>query len=355
MRAAAYEICGSDLTGIMPDDTRNQMGFFVMMRNLMVDVGFSDFRFTDLTKPEPRRILHIFSALINFVRFRQQYNEAIEKQFDKLEGTKQRVQDLQVSNQNLEVRLAELKSQRRSMADEYERATAHNEKLSTKLRRLQKEQDERGIEHDRVKGKKTSLIAALQEKETRRLTLMKENEKLRPYAMSSAQDLQDQLNELRQGLRRDKEALSSAEKRYRALHTSSDTFKTAASGVESVLALLKSLQEDMKNADAEIATANKREDMLRERSRDVKKSDQEKALLLSQLESWSKRLEKLRKDAEETNRAASQRIQDLAAQRKQIMADQGEKGREVERRKIRVEQAEKRVSMRGSSCTTPIR
>lgn len=37
MRAAAEDICG-DFADIMPNDTRNLMGFFVSLRQLMIEV-----------------------------------------------------------------------------------------------------------------------------------------------------------------------------------------------------------------------------------------------------------------------------------------------------------------------------
>ena len=45
MRAAAQDICG-DYPDIVPNETRNLMGFFLNLRRLMIEVGLTDSRLT---------------------------------------------------------------------------------------------------------------------------------------------------------------------------------------------------------------------------------------------------------------------------------------------------------------------
>jgi kinetochore protein Nuf2 len=45
MRAAAQDICG-DYPDIVPNETRNLMGFFLNLRRLMIEVGLPDSRLT---------------------------------------------------------------------------------------------------------------------------------------------------------------------------------------------------------------------------------------------------------------------------------------------------------------------
>jgi kinetochore protein Nuf2 len=45
----------------------------------MIVVGIEDFSFRDLVKPEPARVRRIMSAIINFVKFREERMSMLEQ------------------------------------------------------------------------------------------------------------------------------------------------------------------------------------------------------------------------------------------------------------------------------------
>ena len=80
-----------------------------------------------------------------------------------------------------------------------------------------------------------------------------------------------------------------------------------------------------------------------ERGNNVREVERTEALLQRQLARWMERTEGLRKRPAEKSEAAKKRMEELRAIHRRLGEERGEKGREVERRRVRVEQVEKKV------------
>ena len=343
MREASREICGDDLQDIVPAETRNLMGFYASLRKLLGECGITDFCFSDLTKPTHPRLVKIFSYIINFVRFRESQTVAIDKHFNKLEGTKSRIEILYVENQDQDHRIDAMRQERETMKVQLKEKTSRNDALKARLLELKKNQEKIALEMEQARAKKSSLTSVLEEKTERTVLLRQECEKLRPYASQSTSALQTHLSSLSDSLSRDKTTLDSHEKRSRALQTSSDTFALAANDIAPCISLLISVSSDLNIEDNESQDAAKRRDALAERGNNVREVERTEALLQRQLGRWMERTEGLRNTAKERNEGASERMKELKGQHKVLASERSEKGREVERRRVRIEQTEKKV------------
>src|ERR1700761_4669335 len=98
MRVAAEDHCASgsaaDAERLYSADTRDLMGFFIMLRRLMLQCTITDFAFSDLYKPTHARLQKILSYVINFLRFRESQTRVIDAHFAESERSKLRVQQL---------------------------------------------------------------------------------------------------------------------------------------------------------------------------------------------------------------------------------------------------------------------
>ncbi len=360
MRAAAEDVCG-EYTEIIPSDTRNLMGFYVSLRKLLVEArpsmpspytsrkadlrkcGIHDFSFSDLLRPTHDRLVKIFSYIINFVRFRESQTAIIDEHFNKAETIKSRIETLYLENQDMRERLDEMKRQRKSMDVLVKEKTKRNDELKARLLELKKGQERIAERLERVRGEKGELTAALEERTERCLSIRQGSEKLRPYVLQSPAALEASLKDLSDNLAREKSTIDGLEKRKRALQTSTDTFSLVANDVISCIKVLEEVSNELHKEEEENLRATKRRDALSERGNDVREVERSEVMLQRQLKRWQERTEAIRKGSTEKAQAAKEKMEELRREHRRITEERVEKGAEMERKRVRIEQTEKRV------------
>ncbi|KAJ5832721.1 hypothetical protein N7474_001032 [Penicillium riverlandense] len=343
MHAAAEDICG-DYPDIVPNETRNLMGFFVSLRRLLMECGVNDFTFTDLTKPTHDRLVKIFSYLINFVRFRESQTPVIDDHFNKTEKTKSRIDELLSDNQEIELRLNDMRRDLKSNEGQVQDKIRQNNELKARLKELHTEQARVSETLERVKADKARQQMLLEEKTEKLVRTRQEAEKLRPYVLQSSATLQANLTELSESLMREKAQIDTMEKRARALQTSSDTFAVVSNDVQACVKLLEDISVELQKEEEEESRAVRNKEAISERGNSVREVEQTEKLLQRQLARWNERIESLRKNAQEKAEVAQARMEDLRNVQKQLREERAEKQRDMERRRIRIEQTEKKMA-----------
>ena len=363
MRAAAEDVCG-EYMDIVPADTRNLMGFYISLRKLLSEVlhphtsvprelcgytdaghkcGIHDFSFSDLLKPTHERLVKLFSYIINFVRFRESQTATIDEHFNKSETTKARIESLYLENQDMEQHLEEMRRSKKAMETQVKEKSRRNEELKQRLLELKKGQ-ERVVERlETVRGEKGRLTHVLEERTGKTLSVRQDSEKLRPYVLQSPAALQTSLADLSDSLGRDRTQIDGLDRRTRALGTSTDTFTILTADVLSCVKLLEDLSSELNKEEEELAKAARHRDALSERGNNVREVERTEALLQRQLARWMERTETLRKGSREKAQGARARMEELRGVHRTLTEERGEKGREMERRRVRIEQTEKKV------------
>lgn len=218
-----------------------------------------------------------------------------------------------------------------------------NSELKTRLLELKKGQERVADKLERAKAEQSRLKAALEEKNTQAMAVRKEADKLRPYTQQSPAALETSLRDLNASLAADKGEIDRLERRSRALQTSADTFSLLQTDVTSLTRLLADLQSEIQKEDEEAARASKHRDALSERSNNVRDVERQERLLQKQLSNWQERTEKLRKGAEGKAEEAKTRMEGLRQVHGELGLERRRRGEEVERRRVRIEQTEKKV------------
>ncbi|KAK7756724.1 kinetochore-associated Ndc80 complex subunit nuf2 [Diatrype stigma] len=343
MRAAAEDVCGEYSENIVPPDARNLLGFYAALRRLLLECGIADFSFNDLYRPTRERLVKIFSYLINFFRFRMSHIDVIEEQLGKGEKAKDRIETLYAANQDMEARLEEMKHNRRAMEAQVREKTARNEELKKTLLELRRNQEKVAARLEEAKAKKGELGQRLEQKTHEKVLLKQESNKLRPYTLQSPQALQTSLAELNNTLNADKAHIDSLDRRARALQTSTDSFGVVSTDVASCIKLLDEIQVELAKEEDENARNAKQRDALSERGNNVREVERTEALLQRQLGKWNERTEKLREQSREKAQEAKEKMEELRALHKKLTEERGAKGTEIERRRVRIEQTEKKM------------
>ena len=353
MRAAAEDLCGDFGDSLMPPDTRNLMGFFVSLRRLMLDCGVNDFNFLDLYKPTHDRLVKIFSYLINFVRFRESQTSVIDEHCNRAESTKSRIEQLYAENQNMDAQLDEMRANRRQMEALVAEKTRRNEELKKRLLELRRSQERVAARLEEAKTKKGELAAELEDKTAAKLALKQESAKLRPYTLQSPSALQSSLTELSNTLNSDKSHIDSLDRRARALQTSSDSFAVVCSDVASCIKLLEEIAVELSKEEEDNAKNTKQRDALTERGANVREVERTEGLLQRQLSKWTERTETLRAQSQDKAQRATEKMEELRAVHKKLTEERSGKGKDIERRRVRIEQIEKKACHIRRRRTTP--
>ncbi|KAI9662707.1 MAG: kinetochore-associated Ndc80 complex subunit nuf2 [Alyxoria varia] len=343
MRAAADDICGQ-YSEIFSADTRDLMGFYVVMRKLLMECGVQDFTFQDLFKPTRERLVRIFSFIINFIRFRESHTSTIDEHFNKSERTKQRIGQLYHDNQALEDRLRILEGNRRSTEAAVAAKAAQKEELKKQLNGLKADQEPILERVDDMRHESTRLKSILEDKTREHITSQEAVQKLRPYAEQSPGALEANLQELSSGLNSDRQHTENLDRRSRALQTSSDSFTTVATDVRNCIASLNDLHRETQAQEAAALAAAKGKEALSERTNNVRDVEREEKMLNKQLDNVERRTEKLRKNAEDRRVAEGKKMEELKKVNEDIRKERGDRGKEMEKRRVRIEQTEKKMA-----------
>lgn len=305
--------------------------------------GIHDFTFNDLYKPTHPRLVKIFSYMINFIRFREAQTEVIDEHFNKSQRTKLRIEQLYDEKQTKEMQLAELERNRAATQRLMQEKEKRNQELKTRLLELKAGQEAVALKLERAKEEQNRLKALLQNKVENKENVQRDVMKLKPYTQQSPTALEDSLRDLNDRLGNDKAQIDSLDRRARALQTSTDSFAVVASDVTSCTRLLTDVQADLAKEEEELAKASRHRDALADRSNNVRDVERQERLLQKQLGNVNARTDKLKTKADEEAERARNRMEELRETHAKLAEERGEKGREMERRRVRIEQTEKKV------------
>ncbi|KAF2736176.1 kinetochore protein nuf2 [Polyplosphaeria fusca] len=344
MKAASEDVCGPDAERIFTNDTRDLLAFFVILKKLLRECGIHDFTFSDLYRPTHPRLVKIFSYLINFIRFRESQTSAIDEHFNKAERTKIRIEQLYNDKQAKETQLHSLEQSRTATQRLMAEREKTNAELKNRLLELKRAQEMVGEKLERAREEQNRLKALLQSKVEAKETITRDIVKLKPYTQQSPTALEDSLRDLNDKLSSEKSTTEALDRRARALQTSTDSFSVVATDVTACTRLLSDVQSDLTKEEDEQSKAARHKDALSERSANVRDVERQERLLQKQLGNVNARTDKLRSKADEEAERAQGRMQELRDTHARLAEERGEKGREMERRRVRIEQTEKKMA-----------
>lgn len=354
MRAAAEEICG-EYMDVIPGETRNLMGFYMSLRKLLIECGIEDFSFQDLFKPTTDRLVKIFSYIINFVRFRESQTGVIDEHLNKVENTKVRIESLYMENQDMEARLEELKRNQKAMEGVVQEKKRRNEELKQRLLQLKGSQEKVTRRFENAKIKKGEVTAVLEDKTAATIALRQESAKLRPYVRQSTAGLQSSLMDLNNALNVEKTQIDTLDRRTRGLQTSTDTFSVVTSDVESCIKLLEDISTELEIEEKENMKITKQRDHLGDEGNKVRDIERREAYNKRQLTRWKEKAAKVKENDEENSKIAKERTKQLRELHQKQNLERSEKGKEMERRRVKTEQIEKKVRFTHLSMSLRLR
>jgi kinetochore protein Nuf2 len=219
-----------------------------------------------------------------------------------------------------------------------------NNELKDLLKEYKKAQEAVAEKLSRTKQEQEKLKELLLQKMNAKEVVQRDVQKLKPYTQQNHSAMEDALKTLGEKLQTEKTQIDTLDRRARALQTSTDSFTVVAADVTSCSRLLTDVQADLAKEEEELAKASRHRDALADRSNNVRDVERQEKLLQKQLGNINGRQDKLQKKASEEAERAQKRMEELKETHSRLAEERGEKGREMERRRVRIEQTEKKVS-----------
>lgn len=343
MRAASDDIC-SEYPDLVPVDIRLMMGFFASLRQMLIECGVHDFSMNDLVKPTYERLGKIFSYVINFIRFREGQTEAIDENFNKAQSTKDRIEALYTDNDDMQQKLEDMKRNKKALEAAVKEKIKRNNELEARLLELEALKLRNVEQYQRYREEKNRAQELFNEKTEKLARSRADIEKLRPYVLQSPGDLQNALKELADNLAREKSQIDMLERRARALQTSSDSFGVVHTDVQMCVRVLEDIAGELQKKEEEENKVAKNKEALNERSSSVREVEQTEKILQRQLSKSEERIEELRKKHQELEDANKARMEEFREMQRQLREERAAKSREMDRRKGRIDQTEKKVN-----------
>lgn len=345
MSAAASDIVGADVADrLYSSDIRDLMGLFVRLRQFMVVCQVNDFGFADLFRPTYPRLQKILSYVINFVRFREGQAPTVSEFVEEKERLAVRVQQLVGGNEKLAENLVRLQERRK----ETERLNKSKEEELENARRrlLELDRQKNKTMHDgqRATDELKRLGMLFDEKEALLQSTSSEASKLRPYTFQKPDALETNLRDLNSTLQAEKSQIETLERRTRALQTSSDSFTIASQDVTACVRVLNDLSAEYAKEEEQLAKAARFREALSEKTNNVQGVEREEKLLQKRLDTIYAKTKKLRSGAEEKSVQAKVRMEELKEEHAIMVKERTERSKEVDRKRIKIEQTEKKVS-----------
>lgn len=342
MRAAAEDVCG-DHAGIF-SNTSSLLGFWQSLRIVLDACGVSDFTLNDLYHPTYERVAKVFSYLINFVRFRQSHIRVIDEHLHKTAAIRSRIERLHAENHDNRARLENGHREREAAAKQVHDGTKRNEALKARLLELRDKQKELAERLTKAKAFKSVLRGSLDQQSRQKSILQKENASLRSYLAQTPSTLQNKLVELREILESARVQVDAVDRRTRALQTSADSFETVSTDVAACIKILDEIAAELGKEKKEMERNAKQRDALSQSGNEARELEQTEQTLRNQLSKWDERTQKLREQSGHKAFDAMEKMHQLRATHKRLTMEHAQNNKEMETRRVRIEQTEKKVS-----------
>lgn len=305
------------------DESVPSIVFIKHLRKLMAVCGVADFSLArDLWKPESDRLQRNLSAIINFVKFREDKLEQYEghqQQIQELVCKKREAEDLHLK---LTAEIEGLKAERAGEMPAARKLEEEVEGLGGAVQQLNREQAELQGECKDLKRELTELEGNVESRNYMLLNAAAERDRLRGGVVHSPEKLKRVLRDLEANIEREEGQAAAAEKRRREASRRYDAVSQVEKGVQKALALMAEAEgeirkyeeaaQGVKGAKAKIAS-NETEFLQLEATRDHLKQQHTRL---------SERLNRLEKHAQLKREAALVEFEEQLKEKVSMETDQ---------------------------------
>ncbi|KAI8808577.1 Nuf2 family-domain-containing protein [Cladochytrium replicatum] len=240
-------------------DALTFMIFYRHLNKLFRDIGIEDFSVRDIIRPEPGRVRRIFSAIINFAKFREQRMDVFQLCAKKSEQTVEVRQAEEKRNHDIADRVNDLKLQRAEQEPQVAKLKEVNTKLIEELKELNSVKKVLSEETDELKKETKGLEEKLTNTQYLIESAKADCERLRGQIVHSPEQLKQAITELNNSVSNEKANLANVEKRIREQQNKLDAMGSVEQDLSQCLKIMEDCETELQKyrAAAQKLTAEK--------------------------------------------------------------------------------------------------
>ncbi|KAJ3047943.1 kinetochore-associated Ndc80 complex subunit nuf2 [Rhizophlyctis rosea] len=225
------------------------MSFYRQLKKLMNEVGVEDFSMIDILRPEGQRLRRILSAVINFVKFREERMQVFEMLTLKSDELQEQRTELEKRNKDLSERVNRLRLERAEQEPALQTLRDANSALTAELRELSKKQNILTSEAESLKNEKNELAAKASKAQNMIANLKQECTRLKGRIVHSPEKLKQAIVDMKNAEAAEKAQVLATEKRIRELQAKIEMMNVVEEDVSACLKLMQECETERAKAE----------------------------------------------------------------------------------------------------------
>ncbi|EGV63207.1 hypothetical protein CANTEDRAFT_130718 [Yamadazyma tenuis ATCC 10573] len=323
------------------DDTTQSLGVVVFARKageFFQTCGIYDFSLIDMVRPEPYRTRRILSAVVNFIRFREDRASEIEglatSAYDGLEVLRQtEVENIELSNKIniMKDRLERNIDENGKSKPTLKEVNVYNSKMENELRKLKKVQESLTEDHFQYKSDKSRLIQNLEDINYVMLNQSKQIELLKDYDQVDVNSLHTIIDQLRSSATESSEKLSSLELQNRNISITIDSFNVVENDLKNLFRILEEVFHDVEKEEQVSDTLTRIQETMDQQNFESTDLQRQIQQIKRQLINIREKTEKLETQSEEKSKKSQETIDQLKIEYDDTIKERNLKDQELEK------------------------
>jgi len=199
-----------------------QLAFHRSIIKLMRASGVYDFELRDISMPQHARIRKLFSAVINFAKFREEKVATFEQFVESTEALQNQKAEVDSKFEQLNAQLTQLRAQRKQEEPIIEELHAENEKMESQIRSLNQEQSSLKTKIHDMKHVRQEVTDKRDHDQFAILNLRAEISKLQSLVVRSPERVKKEISEMSSAYEADNTTLREMDDKLKTLQTKVD-------------------------------------------------------------------------------------------------------------------------------------
>ncbi|EMG46403.1 putative kinetochore protein NUF2 [Candida maltosa Xu316] len=307
------------------------------MARFLITLGIDDLCLGDLAKPDGYRFRRILSAVINFLRFREEKNIALEELAEKCEAKEAEIEETNEKNRALLNKINTLKrklefdSATEEKRSNLQQINAYNRKLEKKLRELKSKQEVLTKKHEVYKQEKKSAIEKLNDLDYIITELQDKISDLKKYSETDIANTVKIIEKLSSDLENSNAELQDMERKYQNAGITIDSIQVSEIASKDLIRVAEEVLENIEKREIEVKILNGNKAQLESLGRKQIDLQGQLQLLEAQVKKSEKYYHDLLKQAEVKDAAMKERLEEQKQEFSKALIEKSDHSKEHKR------------------------
>ncbi|KAG2185842.1 hypothetical protein INT43_002279 [Umbelopsis isabellina] len=336
----------------MHHDLLGLMLLYDRMSKLMLEIGFADFSFKDMTRPTHHRIIKILSSLVNYAKFREQRLTTFEQVSAVGDEVAMNRANLEQIHEEASAKLNQLREKMEAEEPETKAKKAENEEYGRKLRDQNKVANSIHTRYQELKAVQHQLRDELltpsllqQTKVYQIITIDREMERLRLRADQNPERVRTAIAKLSSSIEEENQAATENEATVRRLQAKIDTISSILEEVNSCVRLLSDCEEGLKNFEAFKRQNAINEENITKKSLEMQELINKEQYLSRMLNNLTQRISKMEQQQEKKRESVQHEIEQAQQEYNQTNSEVSKMQQQMSEIQVNAEQLEQQVGI----------